>query len=255
MYLDSHCHLTNDRFDEDRDSVILRAREAGVTPVLTVASNLDDSKLTRDLAHDHEDVYASVGVHPHEAGEYGAVVLGELLRLSGETRVVAIGEIGLDYHYMTAPKEVQLGAFREQARVAVQVDRPIIVHSRDAEQDTITVISEVSAGGGLRGVLHCFTGSADMARRALDLGFYISFSGIVTFPKSEALREVAREVPSDRILAETDSPYLAPPPHRGKRNEPSFVTEVYRCLAETRGVELEDLAGQVRINFENLFLR
>jgi TatD DNase family protein len=252
MYPDSHCHLTHDAFDEERDLVLQRAREAKVGPLLTVGTNIIDSRLARDLAHDHEDVYATAGVHPHDAESYSPVVLGQLLRLSHEPEVVAIGEIGLDYHREHSPRDRQLTVFRELVQAAVQVNRPVVVHSRDAEEDTMAVLAE-EGGGKARGVLHCFSGSLEMARRALEMGFYISFAGNVTYPAAKALREVVAEVPPGRILLETDSPFLAPQPMRGRRNEPAYIVPLYEAVAKIRGVKTETLSRRVRENFQELF--
>jgi len=252
MYIDSHCHLTHDDFDQERDEVLERAVEAGVEAILTVGTTPRDSLLARDLALDREMVYATAGVHPHEAQHYNPVSLAQVLRLASDERVLAIGEIGLDYHYDHSPRDKQRSVFRELLTAAVQVGRPVVIHSREAEADTLAILEEVG-GGGLRGVLHSFTGSMEMMRRAVEIGLHIGISGIVTFPNAGALREVVKKVPVARLLIETDAPYLAPRSHRGRRNEPAWVAEVCEVVAEVRGVKDRTVARRTRDNFRELF--
>ena len=229
-----------------------KGEDAGVERILTVGTDDADSKLARDLAHDHETLLAAAGVHPHKAVHYNPVALAEILRLSHEPKVVAIGEIGLDYHYDHSPPERQRAVFTDLVRAAVQVGKPVVVHCRKADEDVLSILEE-EGKGKLRGVLHCFSSPAETARRALELGFHISFSANITFPKTEALRQVVREVPEERLLLETDAPWLAPQKKRGKRNEPAWVVDVYRTVAQLRGVKTELLARRVRENFERLF--
>lgn len=252
MYIDSHCHLTHDKFDPDREDVLERAREAGIEAILTIGVDPDDAKLARDLAHDKEMVYASAGMHPHEALHYNSVALARILQLANEEKVIAIGEIGLDYHYDHSPRDKQKTVFRELTAAALQVNRPVIIHTREAEDDTVRILEE-EGKGELRGVIHSFTGSMEMMQRCVELGFYIGLNGIVTFPRSEDLQEVVREIPAGRILIETDAPYLSPAPHRGRRNEPARVVDVCRTVAEIRGVQEETIARRTRENFRDLF--
>ncbi len=256
--IDSHCHLADDAFVRDLDAVVERAKAAGLTGALCIlaAENETEAERARHLAGVWPAVRFATGVHPHQAGPFGAadrdvvaLVRGAIAANPG-TR--ALGEIGLDYHYDFAPRDVQQVVFRRQIRLARELDLPIIIHTREAEDDTIAILREES-GGTVRGVMHCFTGTRRLAEDALALGMYISFAGIVTFPKGANVREIAPLVPADRLLFETDSPYLAPTPHRGKRNEPAWVTRVAEELATLRGVGLEDLRQQVSANFQSLF--
>ena len=252
MICDSHAHLNHgEAFDQDRAEVLGRARAAGVDLILNVATSPADARPTVDLARSHEGVLAAVGIHPHEAGLATDQALAALAELATEPCVVAWGEIGLDYHYMHAEREVQRGAFERQLRMAADLGLPVSVHTRKAEADTVEILSR--AAGPRRGVIHCFTGDQTLADACLDLGFCLSFSGIVTFPKADPLREVARGVPEERLLVETDSPFLAPAPRRGGRNEPARVVEVLRTLAAVRGTTLEAIAICTRNNAELLF--
>lgn len=255
MYVDSHCHLTHDKFDGDRHDAIERAREAGLEAILTIGVGPEDAKLARDLAHDIDIVYAAAGIHPHDAQHYNAVALGNILHLANQEKVVAIGEIGLDYHYDHSPRDKQQHAFSELLSAAIQIGRPVIIHTREAEDDTLKILDEAASSGkgDLRGVLHSFTGSLEMMKRGIELGLHIGISGIVTFPKAEDLRQVVREIPADRLLLETDAPYLAPVPNRGKRNEPAFVVDTCRAVAEIRGESVEGLATETTENFRMLF--
>jgi TatD DNase family protein len=251
--IDSHCHIADPDFDEDRDAVIARARGAGVARLLVVGvmdgSGRHRGALEVAAAAGFE---CAVGVHPHEARLANEAAYEELAALGRSRRIVAIGEIGLDFHYDHSPRDVQAEAFRRQIRLARDLRLPIIVHTREAEAETLAILGEERASEP-GGVVHCFSGSAALARAALDLGFYLSFSGIVAFPRAEALREIARDVPDDRLLIETDAPYLAPPPHRGRRNEPAFVVEVARVLARTRGSDLEKIAALATDNYKRCF--
>ena len=253
--IDSHCHLADEAFAADLDAAIARAREAGVTGALCILAAGDEAEAARarGVQVKWPAVRFATGVHPHAAGTFA----GRLTDAADATRshaaafaACAIGEIGLDYHYDFAPRDVQRQVFAGQLALARDLDRPVIIHTREAADDTFAILSE---GGAVRGVFHCFTGDAAMARRALDLDFYLSFAGIVSFPKAESLREAARLVPADRLLIETDSPYLAPVPHRGKRNEPAYVPRVLEALAAARGEAPAALAERTSHNFVSLF--
>lgn len=256
--IDSHCHLADDAFAEDLHEVIGRAHAAGVTRALCIlaAENPTEAARTRELVRIWPALRFGVGLHPHQAGQFsgreGDVVPLVRSVIASIPEARALGEIGLDYHYDFAPKHVQQEVFRLQIRLAREIGLPIIIHTREAEDDTLAILRE-EAGRQVRGVMHCFTGTPRLAEDALALGMHISFAGIVTFPKGANVRDVAAQVPADRILCETDSPYLAPTPHRGTRNEPAWVVRVAEDLAALRGVSLDDLARQTRANFEALF--
>jgi TatD DNase family protein len=252
-YVDSHCHIDMPQFDADREAVLERARAAGVGEILIVGGVDAEGGLARALrVAEGAGLPVSGGVHPHEARLATEATWDELAGLARERRIVAIGEIGLDYYYDHSPREVQRSVFRRQIRLAREVGLPIIVHTRDADAETAEILEEEAAGEA-SGVIHCFTGGTELARRALDLGFLISFSGIVAFPRAEVIQQVARETPLDRLLIETDAPFLAPPPHRGKRNEPAFVVEVARRIAALRQVSPEEVGKVARLNFLKLF--
>jgi len=251
--VDSHCHVDMPDFDADRDAVLERARAAGVETMLVVGG-LDEAGSHRralQVAETHALV-ASAGLHPHEARLATDALYEELRGLAREGRIVAIGEIGLDFHYDSSPRDQQRAAFRAQIRLARDVGLPVIVHTRSADGETAEILAEEGAGE-VGGVLHCFTGGAALADRVLELGFCVSFSGIVAFPRAEEIQAVARRLPADRLLVETDAPFLAPPPYRGRRNEPAFVVEVARKVAELREESLEAVAALSRANFERLF--
>ncbi len=242
------------QFDADRDEVVARARAAGVQEMLIVGGVDEEKGHLRALrVADGLGFPASAGVHPHEAKLATDAVYDELRGLARERRIVAIGEIGLDFHYDHSPREVQREVFRRQVRLAREVGLPVIIHTREADDETAALLEEEGAAEA-GGVIHCFTGGAELARRALGLGFFVSFSGIAAFPRSEGIQEVARTLPLERLLVETDAPFLAPPPHRGKRNEPAFVVDVARKIAALRGVALEDIAAATVANFGH-FLR
>ncbi len=250
--IDSHAHLDDARFSEDRETVIQRAWEAGVRKILTIGNGTgpDDMGCGIPLAAAHDWIYTSVGIHPHDAAQAEAKHFSLMEDLADQERVVAIGEAGLDYYYDNSPREIQRDVFRRQLELSGRLGLPVIVHTRDADEDTIDILREVRPG---RGVVHCFTGGDALADCALELGLTISFSGIVTFKGAEDLRRIAARIPSDRILFETDCPYLAPAPHRGKRNEPAFVVETATALAELRGASAEDLHAAVSRNFIEMF--
>jgi TatD DNase family protein len=257
MFVDSHAHIDGPEFDEDREQVIKRARAAGVSAILNVGTGDPRSgafERAVTLAGRHEDVFAAVGVHPHDARLFDAEAEQRITGLiRSSSRVIAWGEIGLDFHYDNSPRDTQKQVFQRQLQLAREAKLPVIIHTREAEDETVEIIKSENADGTLAGVMHCFSGTHRLALQALELGFYISFSGIVTFKKADELRAVAREVPLERLLIETDCPYLAPVPFRGKRNEPAYVVEVARCLAELRGLSLDELARITSTNFSNLF--
>ncbi len=257
MFVDSHCHIDGAEYDADREEVIRRARDAGVTTMLNVGTGDPHSgafERAVELAEKHTDIYAAVGVHPHDAKLFTDQAEQRLLDLVNQSRqVIAWGEIGLDYHYDHSPRDVQRKVFERQLRLARLLELPVVIHSREANADTIAILREELAGYERGGVLHCFGGSLEMATSAIDLGFFISFAGNLTFQKAEDLRSIARQLPLDRLLIETDCPYLTPVPFRGKRNEPARVVETARCLAELHGRELEEIGHITGENFGKLF--
>jgi len=253
VLIDSHCHLDDPRFDNDRDTVIQLAQAEGVTQFVTIGCDLITSQRAVSLAQQYPFIFSSIGVHPHEVKDITHATYDGLRTVAKQTRVVAYGEIGLDYYYNLSPPDVQRKRFREQIALARELRLPVIVHSRDAKEDTLMILREEKANE-FGGVFHCFTGDLEMARAALDLGFFLSFSGIVTFPKAVALQKVAQEVPLDRMLVETDSPYLTPHPYRGKRNEPAYVQYVARKIAELKPpLTFEAVADATRENTQKLF--
>ena len=257
MLVDSHAHIDGEEFDADRDDVVARARAAGVRAILNVGTGDPRSgSLERavEVAGRYEGVYAAAGVHPHDARLYDEAVEEKLVGIMrGGGCVVAWGEIGLDYHYDNSPREAQREVFRSQLRAARALSLPVIIHSREADEDTVGILESEWAGASRAGVMHCFGGGEWMARRVLELGFFISFAGNVTFKKAEPLREVARLVPLERMLVETDCPFLAPIPHRGRRNEPAHVADTARFLAALRGVSEAEFGQLTTANFERLF--
>ena len=253
--IDSHCHLAGEEFTADLHAVVSRARAAGLTSALCIVAAADEAESTRAaaVAGAWPAVRFATGIHPHQAGEFaGRVTEGvETVRRALDRHgACAIGEIGLDYHYDFSPRDVQQEVFRAQLALARRRGLPVIIHTREATDDTFRLIEEA---GGVRGVFHCFTGDEAMARRAATIDFYVSFAGILTFPKADAVRAAAAVVPLERLLVETDAPYLAPVPHRGKRNEPAFVAEVAVRLASIRGIPPGELAAQITRNFDALF--
>ncbi len=254
MLVDSHCHLDHEQFDGDRDAVIERALEAGVDRMVAIGTGDGPPDLEAGirLADRYPPLYATVGVHPHDAAKAAPETYGRLAELLKHPKVVALGEIGLDYHYDFSPREVQRDAFVEQMRVASDARKPIVIHTREAWEDTLALLEQHWAPSGLPGIMHCFSGGPVEAQRCLALGFYLSFGGIVTFPKALELQEAARQAPQDRILVETDAPYLAPVPRRGKRNEPAYLVETARKLAGLRGASYEELAAITSANLRRL---
>jgi TatD DNase family protein len=261
MFVDSHAHLEGHRFDSDRDLVISRAREVGVETIVAIGNgdgpaNFDCGIL---LAEKYPFIYATIGIHPHEARLADQAALDRMEELARRPKVIAWGEIGLDYFYDHSPRDVQQRAFIQQMELAKQAKVPIVIHCRPSDNsenawdDCLRLIGEHWAPSGLGGILHCFTGNSAQAKRALDMGFMISFAGNVTFPKAQQIRDAALEVPLERMLIETDSPFLAPVPHRGKRNEPAFVKEVARQLGELRGISPEKLGEVTTQNFYRFF--
>lgn len=252
VLVDSHCHLDGPEYDLDRDAVIARAAESGVKHLLLVGTGASyrEIKAALPIAETVDGAYCAAGIHPHEAAKFLSSSLAELQEFAARPKFVAIGEIGLDYHYDHSPRDAQREMLIRQLGVARELKRPVLIHCREAWDDMRQILREHWSGTGLGGILHCFTGSRDDAFSLLDEGFWVSFAGNITFKNAGSLREVAGAIPADRLLTETDCPFLTPVPHRGKRNEPAFVVEVLRQLAAVRGVREEDLATQVRLNFE-----
>jgi len=257
VFVDSHCHLADEAFLPDLDAVIARARAAGVEGALMILAAGDEPEAVRGrrVRELWPDVRVSTGIHPHQAGEHAAstdAAVASVRTAVEEHGAVAVGEIGLDYHYDFSPRGVQQEIFRRQVALAVDLDLPVVIHTREATEDTLAILRDAGQGR-VRGVFHCFTGDAPMARSALDLGFHVSFAGIVTFPRAAELREVVKVIPDDRLLAETDAPYLAPVPSRGKRNEPAFLARTFETLAQVRGARLDAVTAAIARNFEALF--
>ena len=252
--IDSHCHLDSSEFDADRDEVIARALEAGVEHMVAIGTGNGPPDLEAGirLADRYAPFYATVGIHPHDAAKAGQADFDRLAELLSHPKVVALGEIGLDYHYDFSPRETQRSVFIRQMEIAAAAKKPIVIHTREAWDDTVALLEQHWKPHAIGGIMHCFSGGPDEARRALDLGFYLSFGGIVTFPKALDVQAAAREAPADRILVETDAPYLAPVPKRGKRNEPALIVHTARKLAELRGQSLEELGRVTSDNFRRL---
>jgi TatD DNase family protein len=254
--IDSHCHLDSAEFNNDRDAVIERAIAAGVDHMLAIGTGdgPPDLEAGLRLAEKHSAFFATVGVHPHDAAKASPDDFKRLANLLAHPKVLAVGEIGLDYHYDLSPREVQKSAFIQQMEIAASAKKPIIIHTREAWDDTLALIEQHWTPHGIGGIMHCFSGGSDEARRAIDLGFYLSFGGIVTFPKALAVQEAAKSAPRDRILIETDAPYLAPVPKRGKRNEPALIVHTARRLAELRSESYQELCNATTENFRRLLL-
>lgn len=249
MLIDTHAHLVS---LEDPDLALKNAAESGIINIISMATGLESCYTTIDMAKKHEQVYAAVGIHPHAASGYTPEVLEEIESLTTQEKVVAVGETGLDYHYMNSPKDIQVESFLAHVEMATRLNLPFVVHVREADEDMISILSSSNLNEK-PGVIHCFSGNWEIAQKYLELGFYISFSGIVTFNRAEELREAAKNVPFDRILVETDSPYLAPVPHRGKPNEPANVKYVAEVVAKVRGVDMATLENQLLENTKSLF--
>lgn len=257
MFVDSHAHIDGEEFDADREEVVARARAAGVRAILNVGTgdpHAGNFERAVAVAETYDGVYAAVGVHPHDARLFDDEAETRLRNLIERSRrVIALGEIGLDYHYENSPRDVQRAVFARQLRLALELDLPVIIHSREADEETIEILRAEAQNGELRGIMHCFGGSVEMAESVLELGFMISFAGNLTFKKAENLREAARRVPLDRLLVETDCPYLAPVPFRGRRNEPAYVTETARFLGELRGLDASEAGRITAANFARFF--
>jgi TatD DNase family protein len=253
--IDSHAHIDAPQFAEDREAMLGRARVAGVSTLLAIGTGPGPEKLDAalPLAEAHDWIYTTVGIHPHQAREVTEAHLDELARLAKHAKVIAWGEIGLDYFYDHSPHDVQERVFRDQMALAREARLPIIIHCRDAWADCLKLLEEVWRPAGLGGILHCFTSTLEDAKRGLDMGFLISFAGNSTYPKTQNLRDVAKALPLENILIETDSPYLAPQAYRGKRNEPAYVAEVARTLASVRDLPAEEFAARTAVNFRRLF--
>jgi len=255
MFVDSHCHLNYKGLIEQQADVLTRARDSGVSAMLNISTREREWDDVIGLAEQEKDVWASVGIHPHEADQHVGMDCAKLVAKSAHPRVVAIGETGLDYYYDKSDRAQQCTGFREHIKASRQTGLPIIIHPRDAEADTAAILTEEMREGAFSGVIHCFTASAEFARIALDLGLYISLSGIVTFKNAKDLQDVAKWLPADRLLVETDAPFLAPIPHRGSTGEPAFVADTARFVAQLRDVPPETLAQQTSDNFYDLFTK
>jgi TatD DNase family protein len=251
--IDSHCHLDFPDFSEETEAVVARARAAGVSGIVTISTRIRRHAEVLSIAERFPQVYCSIGTHPHHAHEELDITVEELIARARHPKVVAIGEAGLDYHYEVSTRGAQEQGFRNHIDAARKTGLPLVIHSREADADTMAILTEEAGKGAFPAVLHCYTGGRDLAERAIALGLFISFTGILTFKKSEDLREIARGLPADRILVETDAPYLAPVPYRGKRNEPAYVVETARVLAEIRETSLERIARQTSDNLFRLF--
>jgi len=252
-FVDSHCHLDFPDFDDDRDAMLDRARARGVERFLTISTRVGTFERLAPIVAAHDDVYASIGTHPHNAAEEPEITATDLARMAEADKLVAIGEAGLDYFHDKSPREAQAAGLRTHIAAARDTGLPLVIHARDADDDMAAILEEEMDKGAYTAVLHCFSSGAGLAARGLTLGLYLSFSGIVTFRSAPKLREIAKSAPLDRLLVETDAPYLAPQPHRGKRNEPAYVVDTARLLAEAVGVPFDRLAGATTRNFYRLF--
>ena len=250
MLVDSHCHLDFPDFAAEREAIVVRARSAGVETMLTIGTRLDEFDAVRAIAEAYREIWCSVGVHPHEAKDYAELVPQQLVALAAHPKVVGIGETGLDFHYDLSPRDIQERVFRTHIAASRETGLPLIVHAREADREVAGILDEERPPPG---VMHCFSSGRALAEAAVALGFYISISGIVTFRNAEELRAIVRDVPLDRLLVETDAPYLAPVPYRGKRNEPAFVAATAAAVAELKGIELQQLGALTSANFFRLF--
>ena len=253
--IDSHCHLDFADFSDDIEAVIARAGAAGVERFVTISTRVAHGARLVALAERFDPVYFTIGTHPHQAAEEAATDAAAIRAYAAHPKCVGIGEAGLDYHYDYAPRDIAAKVFRAQIGLARALDLPLVIHSRDADDDMAAILKEEMGKGAFRAVLHCFTSSRALAETGLALGFFISFSGVLTFKNSQGLRDIARDVPMERLLVETDAPFLSPTPHRGKRNEPSFVVETARVLAQVKGVDHEAIAAATSANMSRLFSR
>ncbi|MGB9715938.1 MAG: TatD family hydrolase [Thermodesulfovibrionales bacterium] len=268
--IDTHCHLEMDVFDPDREEVIKRAKDVGIEAIITIGSDLEGNKGAIELSKEYDSIYAAVGIHPHDAKDFSENIYNQIKTWATEykcnqkgspishlfktklqnPKVVAIGEIGLDYHYDNSPREVQKRVFRRQLDLAKEIGLPVVIHCRDAKKDTLDILKDSEVN---RGVLHCFSGDMDMAEKAMEMGFYISIAGPVTFKNAKRPKEIAKEIPDDYLMIETDAPYLTPEPFRGKRNEPSFIVHIAKMIADIRGISIEDIARITTLNAKRLF--
>jgi TatD DNase family protein len=256
ILVDSHCHLDYYKEEDgELDAVIARARAGGVKTMVTIGTKISQFDRVRAIAERYDDVYCTVGIHPHEAASEPEIDVDRLVELTRHPKVIGIGETGLDFYYDHSPRDRQAEVFRTHIAAARAAGVPLIVHSRGADAETAAILEEGADGDGIRGLIHCFSTTRELSERAIKIGFLISLSGILTFKNAEELRGIAREIPTDRLLVETDAPYLAPVPHRGKRNEPAFVAHTARHLAELRGVAAEDMAAATTANFFRLFTK
>jgi TatD DNase family protein len=253
MLVDSHCHLDFPDFASELDAVVARARTVGIGRMVTISTRVKKLPQVLAIAEQFPEVFCSVGTHPHNAHEELDIDAGALVTLSKHPKIVAIGEAGLDYHYDNSPRDAQAQSFRQHIAAARETGLPLVIHSRDCDADMTAILREESGKGAFPAVLHCFTGGRDLAFAAIELGHYVSFNGILSFKRSEDLRVIAAALPADRILVETDAPYLAPLPFRGKRNEPAYMIETAKVLADVRGISVDELARQTTENFFRLF--
>jgi TatD DNase family protein len=253
MIVDSHCHLDFPDFEDDRDAILARAREAGIGTIVTISTRVRRYPGLRALVETHDRLYSSIGTHPHNAAEEPEVTADELVAIAGDPKVVAIGEAGLDYHYDNSPRAAQRTGFLRHIEAARRTQLPLVIHARDADADIAAILADETGRGPFPAILHCFSSGRDLALLGIELGLHVSFSGILTFKNSETLRAIAAELPLDRLLVETDAPYLAPVPHRGLRNEPAFVVETAKVLAAVKGISYEALAAATTENFFRLF--
>jgi len=254
MLVDHHCHLDFPQLVADREGIIARAKAAGVGVMVTISTRIRQLPVLLDIANAHDNIYCSVGTHPHNADEERGIPTEEIVRLSAHPKVVAIGEAGLDYFYKHGSPEAQAEGFRRHIEAARRTGLPLEIHTRDADDDTLAILEDEHArNGAFPAILHCYTGGPKLAMRAVELGLHVSFTGVITFKKSEALRDIARQVPLDRLLVETDAPYLAPEPYRGKTNEPSYVAHTAATLAAVKDVSPDELAAATTDNFFRLF--
>ena len=253
MLVDSHCHLDFPHLSDQMDDVLARAKDAGIETLVTICTRVRKFEAVLAIAEAHDNIFCSVGTHPHNADEERDITLEEIVLLARHPKVVAIGEAGLDYHYDNAPRADQEKGFRTHIAAARETGLPLVIHTRDADEDTACILEQEMAAGSFTAVLHCFTAGAELARRGVELGLYVSFSGVLTFKKSDALREIAAGIPMDRLLVETDAPYLSPEPMRGRKNEPANVVHTAAKLAEVKGVSKDAIARVTTANFHRLF--
>jgi TatD DNase family protein len=255
MLVDSHCHLDFPHLSDQLDDVLARARQAGIETLVTICTRVRKFDSVLAIAKAHDNIFCSVGTHPHNADEERDIPLEEILSLAQHPKVVAIGEAGLDYHYDNAPRDDQEKGFRTHIAAARETGLPLVIHTRDADEDTARILSEEMDKGAFTAVLHCFTAGAELARKGVELGLYVSFSGVLTFKNSDELREIAASLPMDRVLVETDAPFLSPEPMRGRKNEPANVVHTAARLAEAKGVSADEIASATTDNFYRLFSR